>query len=195
MTLHTQVMIEPFEKWALDFVRPISPMYRKNKFILVLCIDYATKCVEEKSLFRATEKSIVEFIYEDIFTHFGVPREISTDQGTQFTSNLMKELTKKYGIKHCNSSPYHPQANGQVESTNKVLETILTKTFQIHHRYWDNRLPKSLWAYRTTWRNTIGHTPYELVYRKKVPLPIEFQVRTFCIAAQLGLYLDEAQKQ
>jgi hypothetical protein len=123
------------------------------------------------------------------------PREIFTDQGTQFTSKLMRDLTEKYGIKHCKSSPYHPQANGQVESTNKVLEAILTKTVQLHHRDWADRLLEALWAYHTTWRNTIGHTPYELVYEKQVLIPIEFQVRTFHIAAELGLNLDEAQKQ
>jgi hypothetical protein len=85
-------MIEPFEKWALDFVGPISPMSHKKNYILV-CIDYVTKWVEAKALFRATEKYVVEFIYEDIFTRFGVPCEIVTDQGTQFTSKMMKELT------------------------------------------------------------------------------------------------------
>ena len=95
--LQPQVMIKPFEKWALDFVGPISPMSRKNKYILV-CTDYVTKWVESKSLFRATNKSIVEFIYEEIFTLFGVPREIVTDQGTQFTSKSMQELTTNYGI-------------------------------------------------------------------------------------------------
>jgi hypothetical protein len=186
-------MIELFEKWALDFVGPISPMYRKKNYILV-CTYYVTKWVEEKSLFRATEKYVVEFIYEDIFTRFGVPHDIVTYEGTQFTSNLMKELTEKYGIKHRKSSPYHLQDNGQVESTNKVLESILTKTIQLHHRDWADRLPEALWAYRTTWRNTIGHTSYELVYRKQVLLPIEFQVRTLCISSQLGLDIDEAQK-
>jgi hypothetical protein len=180
--LHAQVMIEPFEKWALDFVGPISPISRKKNDMLV-CTDYVTKWVKAKSLFMATEKSIVEFIYEDIFTCFGVPHEIVTDQGTQFTSKLMKELTEKYGIKHYKSSPYHPQDNGQVESTNKVLEDILTKTFQLHHQDWADRLPEALWAYQTTWRNTTGHTPYEIVYGKQVILPIEFQVRTFRIAA------------
>jgi transposase InsO family protein len=107
MPLCAQVMIEPFEKWALDFVGPISPMSHRKNYILV-CTDYVTKWVEAKSLFRATENSVVEFIYEDIFTCFGVPHEIVTDQGTQFTSKLMKELTEKYGIKHCKSSPYHP---------------------------------------------------------------------------------------
>ena len=74
-------MIETFEKWALDFVRPIYPMSHKNKYILV-CMDYVTKWVEDKALFRATKKSALEFIYEEIFTRFGVPREIVRYQGT-----------------------------------------------------------------------------------------------------------------
>jgi hypothetical protein len=40
--LHSQVMIEPFEKWALNFVGPILPMYRTNNYILG-CMDYVTK--------------------------------------------------------------------------------------------------------------------------------------------------------
>jgi hypothetical protein len=67
-------------------------MSRRKNYILV-CTDYVTKWVETKTLFRATEKSVVEFIYEDIFTRFGVLQEIVTAQGTQFTSKLMKELT------------------------------------------------------------------------------------------------------
>ena len=122
-------MIEPFEKWDLDFVGSISPMSRKKKYILV-CTDYVTKWVEAKALFQAIEKFVVEFIYEEIFTRFGVPREIFTDQVSQFTSKLMKELTMKYSIRHCKSSPYHPQANGHVESTNKVLEAIFVRIFR-----------------------------------------------------------------
>ena len=53
-----------------------------------------TKWVEEKSLLRATEKSVIEFIYEEIFTCFGIPCEIVIDNGAQFVSKSMKELTK-----------------------------------------------------------------------------------------------------
>ena len=78
MPLQPQVMIEPFEKWSLDFVGPISPMSHKKKYIL-FCTDYVAKWVEAKSLFRSAEKSVVEFMYEEIFTRFGVPREIVRD--------------------------------------------------------------------------------------------------------------------
>ena len=111
MPLQPQVLIEPFEKWALDFIRPINPPSRQKKYILV-CVDYVTKRVEAKALFSDTENSVVSFLYEDIFTRFGVPREIVTDQGGQFTSKLMEKLMEEYKVKHKKSTPYHPQANG-----------------------------------------------------------------------------------
>eukprot|EP00253_Pinus_taeda_P035613 PITA_35613 len=190
--LQPQVLIEPFEKWALYFIGPINPPSKQKKYILV-CTDYVTKWVEAKALVSATENSVVNFLYEDIFTCFGVPREFVTDKGSQFTSNLVEKLMEEYKIKHRRSTPYHPQANGQVESTNKVLESIITKTVHLHRRDWAKRLLEALWAYRTTWRNTTGHSPYGLVYGKEVLLPIEFQVKTFKMAGQLGIDLSEAQ--
>ena len=107
----------------------------------------------------------------------------------------MKKLVEEYKIKHQKSTPNHPQANGQVESTNKVIEAILTKTFHLHIRDWAENLLEALWAYHTTWRNTIGHTPYELVYGKQVLFPIEFQIQTYKTTVKLGLDLSEAQNQ
>ena len=76
-----------------------------------------------------------------------------------------------------------------------MIESILTKTVNIHWKDWVERLLEDLWAYITTWRNSTGHTPYELVYSKYVLLPIEFQIKTFRTAVQLGLELSEAQQQ
>jgi len=99
MPLQPQVLIEPFEKWALDFIGPINPPSKQKKYILV-CTDYVTKWVEAKALPSATENSVVNFLFEDIFTRFGVPRGIVIDQGSQLTSNLMDKLMEEYKIKH-----------------------------------------------------------------------------------------------
>ena len=89
---------------------------------------------------------------------------------------------ERYKIRHRKSTPYHPQANGQVESTNKVIEGILTKTVHLHRKDWVDSLPEALWAYRTTWRSTTNHTPYEIFYGKQVLFPIELQIQTFKMA-------------
>ena len=72
MPLQAQVVIEPFEKLALDFVGPIIPASKKKKYIFV-CIDYVTKWVEAKDLPAASEQSVVNLLFNDIFTRFGVP--------------------------------------------------------------------------------------------------------------------------
>ena len=93
---------------------------------------------------------MVNFLFEEIFVRYGVPREIVTDQGTQSTSKLVKDITDKYKIKHKKSTPYHPQANGQVESTNKTFEGIITKIVAMNRNNWEDKLKDALWAYRIT---------------------------------------------
>ena len=77
---------------------------------------------------------------------------------------------------------------------NNVIESILTKIVKSHRRDWTKRLPEAFWAYRTTWRNTIGFSPYELVYGKSVFFPIEFEIKTLRTTIEANSDLMEAQK-
>lgn len=88
ITLCPQVMIDPFEKWAIDFVGPINPASSNKKHILV-CTDFVTKWLEAKVVSFATEIVVVDFPFIEIFTRFCVPREIVSDNGPQFISNLV----------------------------------------------------------------------------------------------------------
>ena len=135
-------MLEPFHRWALDFVGPIGPHSKQKAYILV-CIDYMTKWVEAVTLAKANDQPVIDFLYSEIFTHFGVHKEVVTDGRPQFMSHQFEDLLRKYHVHHRVASPYHPQANGQVESTNKVIESILTKTVKIQSRDWDDRLPEA----------------------------------------------------
>ena len=105
-----------------------------------------TKWVEAKELHRATEEAVIHFLFKDIFIRFGVPRELVTDGGAPFTSHGFKSTLQKYHIQHRMTTTYHPQANGQVESTNKVIEAILTKTVKENRKDWSHRFHEALWA-------------------------------------------------
>jgi hypothetical protein len=81
-----------------------------------------------------------------------------------------------------------------VESTNKVLEAILTKTVSTNRHNWDFELPNALWDYHKTWRNTTRYSPYHLVYGKEPIFPIEFEIKTLRMAQEIGLDLTKAHK-
>ena len=93
MPLNPQVVLTPFDKWGMDFIDPIAPPSNGKSYILV-CTDYLIKWVEVKAMKHAHDEKVVEFLYEDIFTHYGVPKELVTNQGAQLTSNLILELMK-----------------------------------------------------------------------------------------------------
>ena len=101
---------------------------------------------------------------------------------------------EEYKFRHGKYSPYHPQANGQVEVTNRELENILTKTMSLHRKDWAAQLLEALWAYKTTWKSTIGITPFELLYGKTAIMPIEFEHKTLWMALELGITLATAQQ-
>eukprot|EP00253_Pinus_taeda_P026227 PITA_26227 len=191
MPLNPQVILEPFERWTLEFIGPINPPSNQRVYILV-CTDYRTKWVEAKALIRANEESVLNFLFEEIFVRFGVPKKLVTDGGPPFNSHGFKAALQKYHINHKMTTPYHPQANGQVESTNKVIEAILTKTVKENRKDWFQRLPEALWAYITTWRNTTGFSPYELVYGKSAVFPMEFEIKTLRISLAVNLDLTDA---
>eukprot|EP00253_Pinus_taeda_P028752 PITA_28752 len=192
MPLRPQLVIEHFERWALDFVRPINPPSNQRTYILV-ATEYVTKWVEAEAFPRATEDSVIQFLLH-LFVRYGLPREVITDGGPQFVGYKLAATLNNYHVQHKITTPYHPQENGQVESSNKVIESIWTKPVASHRRDWAARLPEALWAYRTTWRSTTGYSPYHLVFGKQPIFPIEFEIQTLRTAQEVGLDLSEAQK-
>jgi hypothetical protein len=66
------------------------------------------------------------------------------------------------------STAYHPQTNGQAETSNKQLKGILMKTVTNGGKDWSKKLDRALWAYPTAHKTPIGMTPYQFVYGKHV---------------------------
>ena len=88
---------------------------------LVVGIDYFTKWVEAKSLATITEKNLRGFVWKTIICRFGIPRVFISDNGRQFDNSPYREFCEELGIRNHYSSPSHPQANGQMEVTNRSL--------------------------------------------------------------------------
>jgi hypothetical protein len=86
---------------------------------------------------------------------------------------MMSELHVKLGFLHENSSPYYPQANGQVEAINKVLKTMIQRMVGENKTSWHLQLFSVIWSYCTSVKTKTRFTSFQLVYGVEAVLPIE----------------------
>jgi transposase InsO family protein len=123
--------------------------------------------------FKDDGETATLFLFNQIIARFGVPREIVTYHDSHFQNQMMTELTSNLGLRKEHSSPYYPQANGQVEAINKSLKTILQRTIKSAKSNWHLMLYSTLWAYQTSVKTATGFSPFQLVYGMEFIFPIE----------------------
>jgi hypothetical protein len=115
-----------------------------------------------------------------------------SDGGTHFTGKNFKKCLSKLGIEHKVSTAYHPQTNGQEETLNRQLKSILNKTIEKGGKDWSKKLDRALWVYRTTFKTPIGMTPYKFVYGKACHLLVELENKAYWVIKEMNLDLDAA---
>jgi len=98
----------------------------------------------------------------------GIPREILSDQGTNFMSQLLKESYNLLNISQIQTSPYHPQTDGLAERFNRTLKAMIRKLVSKEGEDWDRLLPYVLFAYCEVPQSTTGFSPFELLYGRYV---------------------------
>jgi hypothetical protein len=174
--------LQVLDKWAIDFVGPINPPAKRSgaRYIMTV-IEYLTRWAEAAPVKYCSAETTTHFLFEKVITRFGCPRILMSDQGTHFINNTIKAMTEEFEVYHQKSTPYHPQANGTMESFNKILESTLTKIWNLNKDNWDLKIPAILWAYRTTSKKLTRKTPFRLVYGQEVVVPLEFLVPSLCV--------------
>ena len=120
MPLQPILAVEAFDVWGIDFIGPF-PNSNGNLYIL-LAVDYMTKWIEAIACKTNDSKVVTKFLKENIFSRFGTPQAIISDNGSHFCNRKFESLVRKYSISHKLSTPYHPQTSGQVEVSNRQIK-------------------------------------------------------------------------
>ena len=121
-------------------------------------IDYFSRYIEVTKLTQETSNAIITHL-KSIFARHGIPQEVVTDSGPQYSSKEFYQFSKQYSFKHTTSSPHFPQSNGEAERGVQTAKQLLKKSDDPH---------LALLSYRTTPIPTIGCSPAELLMNRKL---------------------------
>ena len=163
--------MHPFERKAIDLVGPLPRSRRGNRYILTI-VDYATRYPEAIALPSTEAERIAKELIK-VLLHVGIPEEILTDQGANFMSTLLQEMYLLLHVRRIRTSPYHPQTDWLVERYNGTLKSMLCKFAGRSGKDWDEYLSYLLFAYREVSQESMGVSPFELLYGRRVKGPLD----------------------
>jgi hypothetical protein len=119
----------------------------------------------------SAEKLAEQYVKEIVSMH-GVPKKIILDRGSVFTSAFWGKLHTSLGSQLDFSTAYHPQAGGQTERTNQILEDMLWACALDFGGLWDQHLPLTEFSYNNSYQSSLKAAPFEVLYGCKCRFPI-----------------------
>ncbi|KZS10183.1 Uncharacterized protein APZ42_025413 [Daphnia magna] len=165
----------PFQKVGIDLLGPFPLSTKGNKMIIV-AVEYLTKCVELKAMSTGKADDVAEFFVNQILLRHGAPEQTITDRRKCFTSDLTQAVVKKLHTNHKTTSSYHPQANGGVKRMNHTLAAMLSMYVSSDQRDWDRTLQYVCFAYNTARQESTGYSPFFLLSGREPRLPIDSEL-------------------
>lgn len=163
-----------FEKISLDIMGPLDVDDYNNKYVLTLQCDL-TKFVEAYPLPSKDTVTVAQSFTNNFLLRYGIPKEILTDQGTEFMSSVMSEICSLLNIKKLNSTAYHHETVGALENTHKTLGAFLRIQCNNNKHNWSTWIPYWCFSFNTTVHSETKYTPFELVFGKTCNLPKNLQ--------------------
>ncbi|GFX08952.1 uncharacterized protein K02A2.6 [Trichonephila clavipes] len=153
----------------IDIIGPL-PLAKSYRYCLT-ATDHFSRWVEAWSMESITAEDVKQTLFADWISRFGSPQKITTDQGRQFESQLLKHLGMFTAFKRSRTTSYHPCSNGMIERVHRQLKASL-----MYHTdsAWFEALPVVLLGIHSVFKEDLQSSSTELVYGEPLRLPGEF---------------------
>ncbi|KAL0150331.1 hypothetical protein M9458_054333 [Cirrhinus mrigala] len=159
----------PWSHLAVDFVTDLPP---SNGYTTILSVvDRFSKGCRFIPLPKLpTAMETAEHLCNWVFRLYGLPEDILSDRGPQFTSRLWTSFFSLLGVNVSLTSGYHPQANGQVERLNQELTRFLRSYCIDHQADWSRYLFWAEYAQNSLRKPATNLTPFQCILGFQPPL-------------------------
>lgn len=181
----------PEWKWdsvGMGFITGLPTSSRGNDSIWVI-VDRLSKVAHFLPVKTPYQRSkLAELYIARIVSLHGVPKNIVSDRGTQFTSRFCTKVQEGLGTRLDFNTAYHPQTDGQTERVNQILEDMLRACVLEYGSKWEDCLPFAEFSYNNSYQASLQMAPFEFMYGRKCRM-----IRPICITIlyhNLPLFID-----
>ena len=165
----------PLERIAVDILGPLPRTNKGNRYLLVVG-DYFSKWAEAIPIRDQEATTVANKLVDRVISILGVPMEIHSDQGSNFESQVFKEMCKLLGLHKTRTTSLRPQSDGMVERFNATIENMLASFVSDNQKDWDEYIFLLMMAYRAAVHETTKVSPYEMMFGRTINLPIDLVI-------------------
>ena len=170
------VCTQPMELVHVDYVGMEVTVAAQEKPVvknILVVVDHFTRYVQAYVMKNHTARTTARVLYNNFFSIFGFPQKLLSDQGTEFTGDVIAAMCKLLGIEKIRTTPYHPQTNRSAERVHQTLQRMIGKLDPEKCQKWPEHVGCVLIAYNATWSQVTGYSPYFLMFGQRPRLPVD----------------------
>ncbi|KAI5725494.1 hypothetical protein M8J77_016168 [Diaphorina citri] len=171
--LRPRTELEKLEVWSIDIMGPYTASRKHKNRYLITATDPCSKWVEAKAVRHVDSEAIIKFLETDIFSRFGYPKKVISDQGSQFVSSKFEEFCENHGIKHYTTAAYTPRQNPVERKNQNIKNKLRLHLLDKDHNQWDENLPNILFSIRSSRNSATNHSPAEVLFNQNLKAPLE----------------------
>ena len=161
----------PGEKVCLDFVGPLKPT-KKGHTSLLTVVDVYTRWFTAWPVKNQKAETVIKFLVREYFPAHGVPSVVHSDNGPAFIAHVFQIAMSAFDVRTTTTPVYNPKSN-TVERFHRSMKRKLTALIHEFDDEWDEALPATLLAMRTSVNPTTGFTPFYLEHGREARLPVD----------------------
>jgi transposase InsO family protein len=121
--------------------------------------DDLSKYVIAMPIVQQDAQTVTRAFVENVVLIYGTPRILHTDQGANFISEVFKGTCRILGIKKIQSTAFHPESQGSIERSHRVLAEYLRHYVNEDQTNCNQWIPFTTYVYNTTDHSSTGFTP------------------------------------